>query len=151
LLIEQLGRRLHVRDGGIEFAADCGRTVGLAGRPLAFVPMLVPGRRTIVGFDEPEAAYIAYSVPGLGPTATSTAEADSLALLLGPIRAAMLRSLDQPVTMEVLAHTVQCAPSTLTYHCNQLGAAGLLVRQRTGRYVWVSRSERGDRLVDLLR
>jgi hypothetical protein len=153
LLIERIDPRLHVRDGCIEFDADCGRTVDLDGRPLVLVPLLVPGRRPMVGFDEPEAAYIAYPLPGIGTAAPVMPDADRgdrLTVLLGPVRASVLRALDRPLSMQVLASTVHCAPSTLTYHCDQLVAAGLLVRERHGRLMCVSRSDRGERLLDVL-
>jgi len=152
-LIERLDPRLHVSDGFIEFDADCGRTVDLAGRPLILVPLLVPGRRAMVGFDEPEAAYIAYPLPGIGTVAPATADGDRqdrLSALVGPLRASALRALDRPLSMQVLASVVHCAPSTLTYHCDQLVAAGLLLRERHGRLVCVSRSERGEKLLDVL-
>ena len=153
LLIERLDPRLHVSDGCVEFDAACGRTVDLDGRPLVLVPLLVPGRRAMVGFDEPEAAYIAYPLPGIGAGAPATADGDRqdrLSALVGPIRASVLRALDRPLSMQVLASTVHCAPSTLTYHCDQLVAAGLLLRERHGRLMWVSRSERGEKLLDVL-
>jgi len=37
-----------------------------------------------------------------------------------------------------------------SYHCGQLEAAGLIVRERRGQSVWVSRTARGHELVDLL-
>jgi DNA-binding MarR family transcriptional regulator len=37
-----------------------------------------------------------------------------------------------------------------TYHCDRLEAAGLILRERHGQSVWVSRSARGAELVDLL-
>jgi predicted MarR family transcription regulator len=45
---------------------------------------------------------------------------------------------------------VHCAPTTATYHLHQLAAAGLITREKAGPSVWVSRTARGDELVDLL-
>ena len=45
---------------------------------------------------------------------------------------------------------MQCAPTTATYHLQQLAKAGLINRQRNGTSIRVSRTIRGDRLIDLL-
>ena len=84
---------------------------------------------------------------GAGPVPAAT---DSLSLLLGPIRAAILRALDCPNSMGGLAEHLDAGPSTATYHCIQLASAGLVVRQRLGREVRIQRTPRGDALVDLL-
>ena len=44
----------------------------------------------------------------------------ALALILGPLRAAALQALHQPLTVSELAAAVQCAPTTATYHLHQL-------------------------------
>jgi DNA-binding MarR family transcriptional regulator len=80
----------------------------------------------------------------------ATSGADRLTVLLGPIRAAVLRSLHSPQSMGALAREVHCAPSTLTYHCDQLVAAGLLERERRGQSMWVSRTDRAVRLLSAL-
>jgi predicted MarR family transcription regulator len=45
---------------------------------------------------------------------------------------------------------VHCAPTTATYHLHQLAAADLITREKAGSSVWVSRTARGDELVNLL-
>jgi predicted MarR family transcription regulator len=45
---------------------------------------------------------------------------------------------------------VHCAPTTATYHLHQLAAADMITREKSGASVWVSRTARGDELVDLL-
>jgi len=62
----------------------------------------------------------------------------------------MLQALRQPLTVSELAAVVCCAPTTATYHLNQLAAAGLITREKSGPSVWVRRSARGHELVDLL-
>jgi predicted MarR family transcription regulator len=54
------------------------------------------------------------------------------------------------MTVSELAAGVPCAPNTATYHLHQLAAAGLITRQKSGPSVRVSRTARGDELVDLL-
>jgi DNA-binding MarR family transcriptional regulator len=49
-----------------------------------------------------------------------------------------------------LAAGVHCAPTTATYHLHQLAAAGLIIREPCGKSIRVSRTARGDELVDLL-
>jgi DNA-binding transcriptional ArsR family regulator len=71
-------------------------------------------------------------------------------LILGPVRAAALRALRQPLAVGELAVAVQCAPTTATYHVHLLAAAGLVTCERHGSSVLVSRSVRGHELVDLL-
>jgi DNA-binding transcriptional ArsR family regulator len=88
-----------------------------------------------------------YRATAAGPQATP---GSALKLILGPLRAAILRALCRPLTVSELAAAVFCAPSTATYHLQQLAAAGLICREKSGPCVWVSRSARGDELVSLL-
>jgi DNA-binding transcriptional ArsR family regulator len=154
-VIENISPRLHVRGEYIDFDVACGTVTSLAGRRLVFVPMLAPGRQVVVGFEAGRDAYIAYPLPGApaaahGSRANDEPDVDRLAALLGPIRAAALRSLHSAQTMGALARQLHCAPSTLTYHCDQLAAAGLLERERRGQSTWVSRTDRAVRLLSAL-
>ena len=144
--------RLRAGDGCLDFVGGCEQTIPLDGRKLALVPMLVPGTKMIVDFEAPEFAYVAYSLPGLSAASTPSSRVvgDRLTALLGPLRAAVVRALDRPLPMHVLARTVHCSPSTLTYHCDQLAAAGLLRRERHGRSMLVGATERAHALVDVL-
>ena len=74
----------------------------------------------------------------------------TLALILGPLRAAALQVLHHPLTVNELAAAVHCAPTTATYHLQQLATASLVTRERHGTSVRVSRTTRGDKLIDLL-
>ena len=74
----------------------------------------------------------------------------ALATILRPVRAAMLQALRQRLTVSDVAAAVHCAPTTATYHLHQLAAAGLISRKKCGLSVRVSRTARGDELVDLL-
>jgi DNA-binding transcriptional ArsR family regulator len=152
-LIEGLSPRLHVVGTNIELEGHCSRSFELAGRRLVFVPTLARRRQLLVSFETPDVAYIAYTLPG-SITAPAAArpddDRDRLTSMLGPIRAEALRTLDTPHTMGALARTLHVAPSTLTYHCDQLVVAGLLHRQRRGQAIWVSRTDRGVRLLNAL-
>jgi hypothetical protein len=153
IALATLSPRLHARNGTLELESNCEQTIGLGGRKLALVPMLVSQRKMIVDFEATKFATVAYPLPGLTAQSTlrsTNAPADRLTQLLGPIRAAVLRALSRPLSMQVLATTVHCSPSTLTYHCDQLVAAGLLRRERHGRHMLVGASERAQGLIDLL-
>lgn len=80
------------------------------------------------------------------PTAVNE---DALTTLLGPVRAEMLRLLAEPVTMGSLARVLGTGPSSATYHCGQLVAAGLVARRRTGKAVSVQRTQLGEALIGL--
>lgn len=66
------------------------------------------------------------------------------------MRASILLALHHQLTVGELAAAVPCAPTTTIYHLNQLAKAGLIIRERRGTSVRVSRTARGDELVDLL-
>jgi DNA-binding HxlR family transcriptional regulator len=118
-------------------------------RRLALVPMIAGPDALLISFDQPGLCYIGYPVspPRPGPHATA---GTTLAAILGPVRAAILRALHQPLTVGELAATVYCAPTTVTYHLHQLAAASLITRHKTGSSVHVNRTTRGDELIDLL-
>lgn len=148
-LLNSLHPRLRYRDGVLWFRGRASSSVPLAGRRLVLAPILAPAHRVMVSFERPDVAYIAY--PVLGPTAPLGARVeDRLELVVGQLRAAALRRLAQPSTMQALAAEIHCAASTATYHCDLLDAAGLVVRERRGSAVWVMRTPAGDALVDLL-
>lgn len=124
----------------------------LGDRPIVLVPLVSGSAASIFNLDEPDRAWLGYAVPGLSRLGSGTPESadDSLTLLIGPIRAAILRALDRPSSMGRLADHLDAGPSTATYHCSQLASAGLVLRQRAGREVRIQRTPRGDALVDLL-
>ena len=147
VFVSSLHHRLTAEDGNIFFEQHCSAAWTLDDRELLFVPLIGPPGRLIVDFDAPEVAYIAYSLPRAGsPTG---AEKDGLTYLLGPLRSAVLRAASTGQKMGDLAKQVHCARSTLTYHCEELEAAGLVSRVREGQAVYVWRTGRGDRLLSL--
>ena len=149
-LLNSLHPRISYRDGTFAFAfcrGDILRPVGP--RRLSLVPMIAGHDALLFSFDQPNVCYIAYPVgqPDPGPQATP---ASALATILGPVRAAILLALRQPLTVGDLAAAVYCAPTTATYHLHHLAAGGLITREKSAQSVWVSRTARGDELVDLL-
>jgi DNA-binding transcriptional ArsR family regulator len=118
-------------------------------RRLVLAPMIAGRDAHLFSFEGPDVCYIGYPLPQ--PRRGAQTMADSaLATILGPVRALILQVLRQPLTMSDLAAAVHCAPNTATYHLRQLAAAGLITREKSGPRVWVSRTTRGDELVDLL-
>jgi DNA-binding transcriptional ArsR family regulator len=121
-------------------------------RPLVMLPLLSGSDASVFNLDDPELVWIGYPIPGLDSLSATQGKIsqDALVLLVGPIRAAILRALSRPTTMGALAEHLDAGPSTATYHCIQLASAGLVIRQRAGREVRIQRTLRGDALVDLL-
>jgi DNA-binding transcriptional ArsR family regulator len=151
-LLNSLHPHLTYRDGTFAYASPM-LTLGSLGpvgpRRLALVPMIGGRDMLLLGFEHPDVCYIGYPLRQPRPGAQTTADSP-LVTILGPVRAAILQALRQPLTVSGLAAAVYCAPTTATYHLNQLAAADLITRDKSGPSVWVSRTARGDELVDLL-
>jgi DNA-binding transcriptional ArsR family regulator len=148
-LLNSLHPRLSYRDGTLTLAHPSDRCFPLGRRRLVLVPMIAGRDSVLVSFERDDVCYVGYPVRQPGPDAQAAANG-ALALVLGPVRAAALRALRQPLTVGDLAVAVQCAPTTATYHVHLLAAAGLVTCERRGSSVLVSRSVRGHELVDLL-
>jgi DNA-binding transcriptional ArsR family regulator len=151
-LLNSLHPRISYHDGTFAIVSCRDRSIilhPLGPRRLALVPMIAGHDGLLISFDQPDVFSIGYPVGQLRPDAQGTAES-ALAMILGPVRAAILRALRQPLTVSDLAAAVHCAPTTATYHLHQLAAASLITRQKSGPSVRVRRTARGDELVDLL-
>jgi hypothetical protein len=154
-LLNSLHPGLSYRDGTFAFAPRCDprRTFGPFGpvgpRRLALVPMIAGRDAVLFSFDRPDICYIGYPLPQRRLPAPAKAES-ALTTILGPVRAAILQVLRQPLIVSDLAAAVHCAPTTATYHLHQLAAADLITREKSGPSVWISRTARGDELVELL-
>jgi DNA-binding transcriptional ArsR family regulator len=149
VLLNNLHPRLHYADGAltIEFPCDCCLTLGP--RRLVLLPIIAGNDTLLISLDRPDVCYIGYPVRQPGPGTLAVADG-ALAMILGPLRATILQALRQPLTVGQLAAAVQCAPTTATYHLQQLAAAGMITREQCGTSVRVSRTIRGDELVALL-
>jgi DNA-binding transcriptional ArsR family regulator len=148
-LLNSLHPHICYRDGTLTLTCGDDRCVPLGGRRLVLVPMIAGCDSKLVNFDRDDVCYVCYPVRPPGPGGQAAANG-TLILVLGPLRAAALRALRQPLTVGELAVAVQCAPTTATYHVHLLAAAGLVTCERRGSSVLVSRSVRGHELVDLL-
>jgi len=148
-LLNSLHPRIRYSDGTITiaFPCDCRHTLG--SRRLALLPMIAGRDALLISLELPDVCYIGYPVRQPRPGTQAVAEG-ALAMILGPLRATILQALRQPLTIGQLAAAVQCAPTTATYHLQQLAAAGMITREQFGTSVRVSRTIRGDELVALL-
>jgi hypothetical protein len=154
VLLNALHPRMRYEIGEFWVPAMREATVELNGRPLVLVPAIAGPAGRLVCFDMPAVAYIVYPVPGQADLdahgAAAGPGADALCHVLGQMRANVLRTVGPPINMGQLAVAVGCSPRLTSYHCGRLEAAGLIVRERVGQSVWVSRTARGHELVDLL-
>jgi DNA-binding transcriptional ArsR family regulator len=153
LLLGSLNGRMVYGERGLLIADLEPSTYELGDRRIILVPMLAGRDAVIISLDPPDAVWIAYPVRGAEslwrrPVAPA---ADQLSSLVGPVRAELLISLDQPMTMSMLASNVKIAPSGITYHCDRLHAARLISRERRGREVWIARTHRAEELLELFR
>jgi DNA-binding transcriptional ArsR family regulator len=153
-LLNSLHPGLSYHDGTFAYAPPRNPRLTVAFDPvgprrLALLPMIAGRNALLFDFEDPDVCWIGYPLRHPRPGAQATADS-ALATILGPVRAAILQALRQPLTVRKLAAAVHCAPNTATYHLHQLAAAGLITREKSGSSVWVSRTTRGDELVDLL-
>jgi DNA-binding transcriptional ArsR family regulator len=151
-LLNSLHPHLSYRDGVFNYSSPCARLgpfdpVGR--RRIALLPMIAGRNGVLFSFDGPDLCWIGYPVPQPRPGAPAIDDS-ALATILGPVRAAILQALRQPLTVSDLAAAVHCAPTTATYHLHQLAAADMITREKSGPSVWVKRTARGNELVDLL-
>jgi DNA-binding transcriptional ArsR family regulator len=154
VLLNNLHPGLSYQDGAFTYKPPCNqlalRSLGSVGsRRLVLVPMIAGSNAVLFSFDVEDVCFIGYPVPH--SRAGGQDKADSaLATILGPVRAAILQVLRQQLTVGDVAAAVHCAPTTATYHLHQLAKADLIAREKSGSSVWISRTARGDELVDLL-
>jgi DNA-binding transcriptional ArsR family regulator len=153
-LLNSLHPGLRYHDGTFVYAPPCDpcltRSFGPVGtRRLVLLPMIAGRDALTFSFELPDLCYIGYPIPEPRPGPPDN-PGSALATILGPVRAAMLQALRQPLAVSNLAAAVHCAPTTATYHLHQLAAAGLITREKSGPSVRVSRTARGNELVDLL-
>ena len=146
VLLGQLHPRIRLEGRRLRFTGACDGGSSLGSRRLVLVPMVSSTSGIIASWEDPNCAYICYA---LARPSHATETGDSLALLLGPVRAAILRSTRYPQSVSALASRLKCAPSTITYHCDQLVAAGLVVRERRGPATLIGVTEKATELEEL--
>ncbi|WP_189787934.1 ArsR/SmtB family transcription factor [Streptomyces capitiformicae] len=149
-----LSAKVRFADGALEGPyRECDRHLDLAGRRLMLVPVVSGFTASMYSVDRDDLVWFSYPLPGLGrlgAPARKPSRKDALTQVLGPLRAGVLRSVQPPATVSELAGLLNVGVSTITYHCEQLKAAGLLRRERHGREVRQRLTTRGVELVELL-
>lgn len=154
VLLNSLHPRLSYRDGELLFSHRFSpEPERLGDRRLVLVPLLAGPEGLLVSLDQPDIVYLGYPLPGASGSAARRHRGDDedmLGTVMGPLRAAALRALGRPLNAGELAAEIGCAPNTVTYHCDQLEAAGLVQRRRVRQSVEITRTLRGDQLVDVL-
>lgn len=130
-------------DGVLEFPDP----EGIETEPQASVvlaPLLSGVDVSISNLERPGQVWFGYPAPQ--PEAS---DETSLAALLTPVRATLLRLLGTQWSMSGLAARVGLSPATLTHQITALVADGLVHRRREGRRTLVRRTARGTALLDL--
>ncbi|TWD74761.1 helix-turn-helix protein [Kribbella amoyensis] len=152
VLLSSLSTRVRYHEQTVYLSDRLPYRVELGARPITLVPLVSGSGASVFNLDEPDRVWLGYPVPGLARLGRERVDrtTDSLTLLVGPLRAAILRVLERPTTMGRLADHLDAGRSTATYHCDQLAMAGLVARERRGREVRIGRTLRGDALVDLM-
>ncbi|MGI5128611.1 winged helix-turn-helix domain-containing protein [Pseudonocardia sp. CA-107938] len=138
--------RGRVCDGALVFPDPEATVTDATGRTVVLAPVLQRLDVSISNLEQPDILWFAYPVPGSTGPAADPAGLDAL---LTPVRALVLRALSDGWSMSQIATTAGIGASAATYHVDALVAAGLVVRRREGRRTLVSRTPRGDGLIDL--
>ncbi len=122
-----------------------------AGQGLVLAPLVCGSATYSISSDGSAGTRLSYPAPGLalipGGDPVQPA-ADSLTILLGPARAAILRLAAHTPTVGEIATAL--SSGSATYHCRFLESAGLLTRRRRGREVRLHHTPRGRALLDLM-
>jgi len=141
-LLGTLHPRLRWRDEGLE-RTGIDFEMNLDGRGLLVRPSAFWTGEPLFSFDQeghrPHALIYAAQPNGRlvsdNGTASDLAAHDSLAALLGPTRAAVLRALREPRGTAELAAAVQISPASASEHAKTLRDASLIETRREGRGV----------------
>jgi DNA-binding transcriptional ArsR family regulator len=150
-VLNTLSRRLSYTDGVFYLDGDRSDPIEPRGRRLVLVPSVVSADTLFIHQSEPDLLGVAYPVRGQAAAGRAgTAGADRLGAVLGAARAALLRRLEAPMTMAALAAQLNVTPGAVTRHCDLLGRAGLIGRERRGQAVLASRTDAGTALLGLL-
>jgi Family of unknown function (DUF5937)/Helix-turn-helix domain len=124
-------------------------TIDLEDRGLLFVPSVFAWPKLLLVTDPHWQPTIIYPARGVGtlwePDRPEAPE--SLAGVLGRVRAGVLAALDRPRSTSDLARTLGVSPGGVSQHLGALRAAGLVHGHRVGRVVLYLRSPAGDTLV----
>lgn len=123
----------------------------LGGRGLLFVPSVFVWPKLALGLDPPWPPSLIYPARGVAALwerpGTASASGTTLDRLLGPSRAAILITLEEPASTTQLVATLGQSLGGIGDHLAVLREAGLISRARSGRSVLYRRTPVGDALV----
>jgi DNA-binding transcriptional ArsR family regulator len=151
-LVQGLHHDAEVRDGVWLLASDETMELGLPAGGMPITPVLAgPGSARASFSDDGFLDALTYPLPGLSRVLDGELLPPAAALesLLGDQRTTILRHLDRPQSAGRLARAMFTTPGAVTHHMKALESAGLIVRERSGRRVFVHRTERGTALLGL--
>lgn len=150
-LVTEVSARATLVDGELRLARALGpRRLTVPGEGVILAPMIAGSGAGILSSPGDRFVRIAYTLPGVWRAFDAQAPSPaSLDALVGAQRARLLRRLDRPYAAGELAQALYLRPSAMTFHLRALEAAGLIIRERRGRYVIVQRTERGTVLLAL--
>ncbi|MFI8962696.1 hypothetical protein ACIGO8_11300 [Streptomyces sp. NPDC053493] len=155
-LLNTLGAAVRYADGLLELPHACPSHLTDRGRRrLVLAPLASGFSACAYSAEDPDLIWIGYPLPGLGRLAEGgdaepRTASGRLEVVLGPVRAAILRDARRRPSVSETAQHAHITVSTATYHCGQLARAGLLRRTRHGREVRLHLTETGAALLDLL-
>lgn len=146
--LNTLSPRLTFTETGV--SVDGHEPVRFEGRPLVLVPGIGARDTLFVHDADPSVFSIAYPLRSLPDVSPVRPVQDPLEVVLGVPRARVLRMLNAAQPVGAVAAELRVTPAAASRHCDVLVRAGLVTRERRGRQVLVSRTLRGDHLLDVL-
>ncbi|MFD3404941.1 ArsR/SmtB family transcription factor [Kribbella sp. NPDC058693] len=146
--LNTISPRLTFTESG--FSVDGHEPVPYDGRRLALVPGIGAPDTLFVHYQGPSVISIAYPLRDLPDVSPARPVEDPLEVVLGVPRARILRLLREPLNVGMIAADLAVTPAAATRHCDVLLRAGLIARERRGRQVLISRTTRGEKLLDVL-
>ncbi|MGW0481457.1 helix-turn-helix domain-containing protein [Nonomuraea sp. NPDC003214] len=149
-VLRGLDHRVSFADGALRVygGASLNYEADVAGRGLWLVPTLF-APQTIAPVGPGEPPTVIYRCRGIGTLWETSAAPppEALAALIGPTRASLLATLDDPMSTSELARRHGVTPSAVSQHLAVLRRNGLLSRTRAGRQVLYARTALADQLM----
>jgi DNA-binding transcriptional ArsR family regulator len=151
-LFQDLHQVVSWRDGDLLLDKRFDAEVRPAGRGLVLVPTAFGWPELSVIIEEPWQPTILYPPRGIANLweAHQAATESSLDALLGRTRAALVRSLEVPMTTSELAKRLGVTAGAVSQQLGHLRRAGVIEAQRSGRGVYSRLTPLGTSLVSLL-
>jgi len=123
----------------------------LRGKGIQLVPSMFKTQSSshVRRVDRAMVIYPAYGLGTLEAETKSEAAEESLSLLLGERKTAILHALIQPQSTQELAHKLHLSAGGISQHLQRLHEAGLVETYRNSYYVFYRLSTRGEKLREL--